>query len=85
VLRWTIKRWDLHLAAIVVAEIVDLCIKGRTGLRLEAVLAVLREDERFVMHDFTVEMATGTSKFAALPDIHGRCIVADALWPRLQN
>jgi PIN domain nuclease of toxin-antitoxin system len=24
---------DLHLPAIVVAEIVDLCIKGRTGFR----------------------------------------------------
>jgi PIN domain nuclease of toxin-antitoxin system len=72
------KDLDLHLAAIVVAEIVDLCIKGRTGLKLEPVLAVLREDQRFVMHDFTVEMAIGTSKYAALPDIHDRCIVATA-------
>jgi PIN domain nuclease of toxin-antitoxin system len=28
---------DLHLAAIVVAELVDLCIKERTGLRLNPV------------------------------------------------
>jgi hypothetical protein len=67
---------DLHLAAIVVAELVDLCVKGRTGLELDPVLAVLREDERFVIHDFTAEMAMGTAKYAALSDIHDRCIVA---------
>jgi PIN domain nuclease of toxin-antitoxin system len=70
------KELDLHLAAIVVAELVDLCVKGRTGLKLEPVLAVLRDDERFVIHDFTSEMAMGMAKYAALPDIHDRCIVA---------
>ncbi|MGD0387550.1 MAG: PIN domain-containing protein [Tepidisphaeraceae bacterium] len=70
------KELDLHLAAIVVAELVDLCVKGRTGLKLDPVLAVLRDDERFVMHDFTAEMAMGIAKYAALPDIHDRCIVA---------
>ena len=66
----------MHLPAIVVAEIVDLCIKGRTGLKLAPVLAVLRDDERFVMHDLTAEIAMGTAKYAVLPDIHDRCIVA---------
>jgi PIN domain nuclease of toxin-antitoxin system len=70
------KELDLHLAAIVVAELVDLCIKGRTGLKLAPVLSVLRSDERFVMHDFTADMALGTAKYAALPNIHDRCIVA---------
>jgi PIN domain nuclease of toxin-antitoxin system len=70
------KELDLHLIAIVVAELVDLCVKGRTGLKLEPVLAVLRDEERFVMHDFTAEMAMGMAKYAALPDIHDRCIVA---------
>jgi len=72
------KDLDLHLAAIVVAKIVDLCIKGRTALKLAPVLAVLRDDERFVMHDFTAEMAMETFKYAALPDIHDRCIVGTA-------
>jgi len=67
---------DLHLAAIVIAELVDLCAKGPTGLKLDPVLTILRDDEKFVLHDFTAEMAMGTAKYAALPDIHDRCIVA---------
>jgi PIN domain nuclease of toxin-antitoxin system len=39
------KELDLHLSAVVIAELVDLCVKGRTGLKLDPVLAVLRDDE----------------------------------------
>jgi len=70
------KELDLHLTTVVVTELIDLCVKGRTGLKLDPVLAVLRGDERFVIHDFTAEIALETAKYAALPDIHDRCIVA---------
>jgi PIN domain nuclease of toxin-antitoxin system len=70
------KELDLHLAAVVVAELVDLCVKGRTGLKLEPLLTLLRDEERFVIHDFTAEMAVATAKYFSLPDIHDRCIVA---------
>jgi len=72
---------DFHLAAIVIAELVDLCTKGRTSLKLVPLLQVLRDDERFIMHDFTAEMAMQTAKFASLPDIHDRCIVATTAEP----
>ncbi len=69
------RNTDLHLPVIVVAELVDLCVKGRTFLKLESILAILREEERFVIHDLTAEMAIGMVKYAQLPDIHDRCIV----------
>jgi len=55
---------------------VDLCAKGRTSLKLDLVLAALRDDARIVLHDFTAAMALATAQYAALPDIHDRCIVA---------
>jgi len=70
------EQFDLHLAAIIVAELVDLCVKGRTDLKLDQVLAVVRGDERFLIHDFTAEMAMATAKYTSLLDIHDRCIVA---------
>lgn len=66
---------DLHLPALVVAELVDICVKGRTELRLQPVTALLRDDERFVLHDLTGVMALDTAAYATLPDIHDRCVV----------
>ena len=67
---------DLHLPAIVVLELVDLCLKGRTALTLDPVLALLRDESRFVVLDLTAELVFLTAKCASLPDIHDRCIVA---------
>jgi hypothetical protein len=70
------KELDLHVPALVVAELVDIGLKRRTTIELAAMLNVLNRDARFVIHDYTAEMALKSARLGQLPDIHDRCIVA---------
>jgi predicted nucleic acid-binding protein len=69
---------DLYLPAMVLAELVDLISKGKSPLTLAELEVALNSDARLAVLPLTGEIALSGVRFAALPDIHDRCIVATA-------
>ena len=67
---------DLYLPALVVAELVDLICKGRSKLDLSDLDVAIKSDSRLIVLPMTDVIAMATGRFASLPDIHDRCIVA---------
>ena len=65
--------------AIVLAEIVMLVEKRRVTVNLERVVSVLKSTPGFVLKALEPEIVLRTRDLTAIPDIHDRLIVAEAL------
>lgn len=65
--------------AIVLAEMVMLVEKGRSDVGISAVMSALRSASGFVLNSLAPDVALSIRSFSALPDIHDRLIVGEAL------
>lgn len=70
-------RWVIP--AMVVAEFVDLIVKGRTKVTLEELQTSLRKDARIRIEAMDEVVAYLGGSLSTLADIHDRCIVATTL------
>ena len=64
---------------ISLAELVMMIEKGRSGVDVAAVMAALRATPGFEIRPLTPEVALSIQSLTALPDIHDRLIVAEAI------
>ena len=70
---------EIHVPAIVLAELVILSEKRHAKIDATAIVAKLRETPGFQLTFLTPAIALGIQTLTALGDIHDRLIVAEAL------
>lgn len=64
---------------ISLAELILMIEKGRSKVEMEEVLKVLRAASGIVIKELVLDVVLKIEKLKALPDIHDRLIVAEAL------
>src|SRR3972149_11862618 len=75
----TVGASEAIVPAIVIAELVMLAEKRRGLVDLVRVVESLQSKPGFRLTSLTPEIALGTRPLCALPDIHDRLIVAEAI------
>ncbi|MDE3089463.1 MAG: PIN domain-containing protein [Chloroflexota bacterium] len=70
---------QVSVPAIALAELVSLAEKRRGAIDLTRIVAILRSAAGFRLTSLSPEIALRTRSLTALPDIHDRLIVAEAL------